>query len=469
MQMKVVKALFLACLILSLAACGGAGGSQNGSGGTTTKNAATFVTADDFPLPAVLGFNVTVNSIVLNGASSSTSNLLAQPETVDFARLIGLRNLLAFNSVPAGTYSGMTIQLQSPIISALNLGTAPPSTTSLNGSWASGVSVQNGVATITVPLRNNLVLDGTNLVGLHMHFDLRQSLQTDTTGQVTGVVDPKITANVVNAGDDDAVVTDLRGSIVSVDVPNNTFIVQKWDGQQVTVRVNAQTVYNSTNTLATFTPGMVVEVQGSVQNDGSILASSVDVASIERVLVEGTIIYVDPNGTNITLLPNAESVAIPGVTLETPVTIDISTVQHFTICGIDNWLSNFVFDGSSLIAGQRIAVSGIIDTGTNPPAFVPQRIRLQRQGVSGSVVLNSVNAVNGNAGTFQLQNNALVGYVINGPLTIETTNSTKFIGVSGLSGIANGGNMQLEVRGLLLKNPTTGVTTFYAHWVKVVQ
>ncbi|HVZ15878.1 MAG TPA: hypothetical protein VG897_02085, partial [Terriglobales bacterium] len=83
-----MEAVFLLALILSLAACGGAGGSQNGStNNPPPQNASTFVTADDFPLPAVLSFNVTVTSIVLTGNNSSTSNLLAQPQTVDFARL----------------------------------------------------------------------------------------------------------------------------------------------------------------------------------------------------------------------------------------------------------------------------------------------------------------------------------------------------------------------------------------------
>ena len=467
MARKVLAVVSLTVLLLSLAACGGAGSGSTTS--TQPKTAATFVTADDFPLPAVLSFNVTVNSIVLNGSSTSTPNLLAQPETVDFARLIGLRNLLAFNSVPAGTYTGITIQLQSPVITFLDLSTTPPSASTINGSWASTVSSQNGVATITLPLRNNLTLQENNLLGLHMHFDLRKSLQTDAAGQVTGVVDPQITVSPVKPDDDDAGITDLRGSIVSVNLAANTFVIQKWDGKQATVAVNAQTAYNSTYTIGTFTQGMVVEVEGTVQSDGSIMARSIEVVSLDRALIEGTIIYVDPNGKNITVLPNAVSGGVPGVAVSTPVTLDISTVQTFTICGIDNWLTGFVFGANSLVAGQHIAVTGNINTATNPATFVPQRIRLQRQGMAGALVANSVVQVNGNAGTFQLQNNALVGYVLGAPLTVETTNSTKFIGVNGLAGIASGGNMQLEVRGLLLKDPNSGVTTLYAHWVKVAQ
>lgn len=470
MASRVLKFFFAAALLAALVGCGMGGSNvQSSSPSSSTKQSATFVTGDDAPLPAVLGFNVTINSIVLNGSSTSTSNLLTAPETVDFARLIGLRNLLAFNSVPAGTYSSITFQLANPVITYLDLTTTPPSANTLNGSWASGVSVQNGVATITVALKNSLTLDGSSLVGLHMHFDLRNSLQTDMTGQVTGVVNPMITANVVKPDDDDAQVTDLRGSIVSTDTTKNTIVLQKWDGKQITVDVNSQTEFNDGFTLATLTTGMVAEVEGTVQSDGTILATSVEVVSVDHAFLEGPIIYVDPNGKNITVLVNEESAAIPGVTLERPLTLDISTVQRYSICGVDNWLTSFAFGANSLVVGQQVAIGGTIDNSTNPATFVPARIRLERQGVSGTLVTGSVTISNGNTGTFQLQNNALLGYVLGAPLTVKTSNGTHFNGVNGLTGIQNGGSMMLEVRGLVLKDQTTGTTTMYAGWVKVLQ
>lgn len=471
MASRVLRFFFATALLASLIGCAGGGSNnvQSSSQSSSTKQSATFVTGDDAPLPSVLGFNVTINSIVLNGSGTSTSNLLTAPETVDFARLIGLRNLLAFNSVPAGTYSSITFQLANPVITYLDLTTTPPSTNTINGSWASGVSAQNGVATITVALKNSLTLDGTSLAGLHMHFDLRNSLQTDATGQVTGVVNPMITANVVKPDDDDAQVTDLRGSVVSTDTTKNMLVLQKWDGKQVTIDVNSQTTFNDGFTLATLTAGMIAEVEGTVQSDGTILATSVEVVAIDHAYLQGPILYVDPNGKNITVLVNEESVAIPGVSLETPVTLDISTVQRYSICGIDNWLTSFVFGANSLVVGQHVAIGGTIDNSTSPATFIPSRIRLERQGVAGSLVTGSVNITNGNSGTFQLQNNALLGYVLGAPLTVKTANGTHFMGINGLSGLAGAGSVMLEVRGLVLKDPNTGATTMYAGWVKVVQ
>lgn len=464
---RILEFSFLMTVILALIGCGGGGSTQTLT--TTGATAQTFMVAEDAPLPAVLDFNVTLNSITLSGTSGSSANLLAQPETVDFARLIGLRQKLAFGSVAAGAYNSVTFTMANPTITYLNLGTTPPSTANMNGTWASNVSVNSGVATVTVALKNPLTLGSSGLVGVHMHFDLRNSLQVDSAGQVTGVVDPQITVNAVNPTDDDAQITDMRGSIVSTNTANNTFVLQKWNGKQETVTVNAQTQYNDGNSLGTLAQGMVVEVEGQIQSDGTLLASQLDVVTVEHAYVAGPILYVDPNGKNVTILAVEEAPAIPGVTLETPLTLDISTVQRFSICGIDNWLTSFAFTGASLEAGQRIAVGGTLDTTKNPAVFTPVRVRLERQGVQGALVSNSVTVKSGNAGSFQIQNSALLGYVLGAPLTVNTSQGTRFVNVSGLSGMQSSGTANFEVRGLILKDPNTGQPTMYAHWVKLLQ
>lgn len=462
--------LLMAALIILMIGCGGNSGANTTSSTTTLNSANTFVTGEDAPLPAVLGFNLTINSITLTGTNNSTATLLSTPDTVDFARLVGLRQLLAFNSVPAGTYNAITFKFSSPLITYLNVGTTPPSASTLNGTWASGVSVDTGgVATVTVALKNAVTLDSSGLVGLHMHFDLRKSLAVDGAGQITGVVDPQITVNAVHPDDDDAQITDLRGSIVSVNTTGNSFVIQKWNGKQITISVNNSTKYNDGFTLATLVAGMVAEIQGNIQSDGTILAGAVQVVAVEHAYVAGPILYVDPNGTNITILVAENNPAIPGVTQQTPLTLDISTVQKYSIGGIDNWLTAFAFGPTGLVVGQRIAVGGALNTTTNPATFVPARIMLERQGVDGDLVANSVTITTGNAGTFQIQNNGLLGYVLGAPLNVKTSTMTRFINVNGLSGLQSAGTARLEVRGLILKDPTTGNPTMYAHWVRLQQ
>jgi len=76
---------------------------------------------------------------------------LTQPTTVDFARLVGMRSLLGFNTVAPGTYTGATITMASPVISYLNIGTTPPTVNTLNGTLTS--------STVTVSFAHPMVVD----------------------------------------------------------------------------------------------------------------------------------------------------------------------------------------------------------------------------------------------------------------------------------------------------------------------
>ena len=462
--------VFLAAILILLATSGcGGGTSTNLTTKTTqpsTKLASTYVLGEDAPLATVLGFNLTFNSIVLNGAAGSTNNLLAQPETLDFARLIGLRQLMAFNSVPEGTYTSITFQVTSPKITYLDFSTNPPSAKTMDGTWASGVTVNNGVAAITVNLRAPVTLSGSGLVGLRMHFNLRNSLQLDGAGQITGVIDPQIDVKAVHPQDDDSQITDLRGSVASVNVAGNSFVLQKASGKQITISVNSATTYNGGYTLATLAVGMVAEVSGTIQSDGAILATQVDVIAVQHAMLAGPILSVDAAAHTVTILAVENVPAITGVTLQTPVTVDLSNVQHYDIGRIDNWLTAFVFNESTLIAGQRIAIEGTLDTSVTPSEFVAKRVILLRQGIAGTVVANSVTINNGNLGSFQIENTNLIGYILGAPLTVKTSNMTHFKDVDGLSGLAAAGSPKVEVRGLILKDQATGNPVMYAQWVQ---
>lgn len=201
-----IPATFLFVLIaLLLTACGGGTSSSTSNG--SQQSGSVFVAGEDTPLPAVLAFNVTINSITLSNSSTSVQ-ALSQPTTVDFARLLGLRTLLGFNSVPAGTYTSATITLANPLISYLNLSSNPASVGTITGTLTTN--------TVTIALAQPMVVNANGLAGLHLDFDLRQSIQLDGAGQVTGVVNPTLDLKPVAATDEGGQITDLRGGLVSI-------------------------------------------------------------------------------------------------------------------------------------------------------------------------------------------------------------------------------------------------------------
>src|SRR5271170_4758472 len=100
------------------------GAGSNSSSTLSSQSSAVFVTGEDAPLASVVGFDVTINSITLTGNNGSPQ-VLSTPTTVDFARLLGLRSPLAFNTVPADTYNSATFSLSNPVISYVDMSTAP--------------------------------------------------------------------------------------------------------------------------------------------------------------------------------------------------------------------------------------------------------------------------------------------------------------------------------------------------------
>jgi hypothetical protein len=463
----IVTWVALATLTLILIACGGGAGSNTSATSTgsnsspsSTPQASIFVTGEDAPLASVLAFNIALNSVTLNNSSGSVQ-VISQPQTVDFARFLGARSLLGFNTVPAGTYNSVTVTLASPVISYLSL-TSPPSIATLDGTLTT--------STVTVGLSQPLVVGSNGLAGLHMDFNLAKSLSVDSTGQLTGMVNPQIEFTVVQSTDEEGEITDLNGGLLSVNVSGNSFVIQRPDGRMLTIDVNSQTQFNSGWSLANMAPPEFISIEGDVQADGSILASEVEVISPTKAFVSGRVVAVNPTSgpvQTVTLYVSEEMPALSTMAIGTIQTIDVSQVTQYEISFFDNWFTNFLFNDTSLIVGQRIYIGGAFDSSSG--TFTPSMISLRRQGVAGGLVSNSVNIVNDNQGSFQVQNSGLLGYLLGAPLTIETGNKTTFVNINGLSGLQSAGTANLVVRGLVFKDPTSGMPVMWAHRVKVQQ
>src|SRR4029077_21030804 len=92
--------LGLLSLAVYLTSCSGS--SQMGQT-ASPQSAMIFVTGGDAPLPSVLSFKITLNSLALSDGTN-TVQVLSQPATIEFSQLLGLRTLVALNSVAPGTY-----------------------------------------------------------------------------------------------------------------------------------------------------------------------------------------------------------------------------------------------------------------------------------------------------------------------------------------------------------------------------
>jgi hypothetical protein len=447
-----MRRIYVIALLLALSMLGAScGAGSNSSTPPSSQSASVFVTGEDAPLASVVGFDVTINSITLTGSKGSPL-VLSTATTVDFARLLGLRSPLAFNSVPPDTYTSATFNLSNPAISWVDMSTTPPSIGVPISAYFSPTTGTTTQTTVTVNFPTPMVVGANGLAGLRMEFDIRQSVAVGSNGQITGAVNPVIYAKAVQASDPDGQVTDLTGGLVSVNAANDSFLLQGPYGRQLTVYVNSGTQFNSGWSINNLAAPAFVGVQGSFQADGSLMASNVEVITTSQTFLSGRVLAVNPTSgaaQQITLWVGETGADLVN-DVDTIQTINVSAVTQYDICFFDNLFTNALFNDSTVIVGQRIFIGGSYSNSV----FTPQMISLRFQGVYGMLNADSVNILSGNIGTFQLQNNGLIGYSLGGaPLPVATFNATLFVNTTGLSALQSDGSIPLVAGGLLFVNP----------------
>jgi hypothetical protein len=207
-----------------------------------------------------------------------------------------------------------------------------------------------------------------------------------------------------------------------------------------------------------------------MQADGSMLAKYVELITTDKAFVSGRVLAVNPTSGPVTSVTMwiGEEVGTSGVLpVDTVETINLSGVTRYDICFFDNFLTNQLFNNTSLVVGQRIFIGGTVSGG----AFTPDFVSLRRQGVVGALVSGSVTVTGGtgsNLGSFQMQNDALMSYSAGGAFTVDTGNSTVFENINGLAGLAAAGTPNLIARGLVFKDSTTLKPVVVAGRVRVL-
>ena len=461
--MRNLKALgvFLSVFaVLSLSSCGG-GGSAPAQTAQQTGSIFTIGT-DDPPVPSVVSVQVQITSIQLSDGTT-TVNLLNGPQTVDFAKLSGLRTLLDLEDVPMGSYNSATIIVGGVTIGYLDTTQTPPALNTITANVSP--------MTVTQPLASPLVLNEQDLVGFFMDLDLRQSIGTDMNGNVNGNFTPTFDVKALSVNDADAEIDDFAAGVVSVNPAGNQFMIQGPHGRQFTVDTSASTDFDDPSTpMANFDTNTIVSVSGTLNRvTRDIVASEVEVLSTDHFYLEGLDTYVqNTNGvaTQINLYPFAELPALTGAPLGQIDPIALTGHENYMISYLHIPLTTLLFGPGSQLAGQRIVLGGKLDNSTNPPALTVHRVVLERQGQRGPWTPGSTQIQNGNNGTFTFTDNYLAGVLLPSPLTVISTNFTNYINLSGLSALSGPNPIPLRIVGYILIDPATNSPVMVARTVE---
>lgn len=433
---KIVSSVVCAGLALALVACGG-------TGGTSTSGMARYnVTMGDAPTDSVVSFEIAVSSIVLTGAGAPVT-ILSTPMDIELTHLAGTVEPLTVADVPAGTYTGATITITGAEATVIN---------------SSGVPVQATVnlsqSTVNLPI--NLTVDGTAST-LNFDLNLAQSLTVDLTANPpTVTVNPVFTAMAAaNAPENEQEnenggIEDVTGAVSATTA--NSFTINS--GQQtLTFSVNSGTSFDGVASLSALMNGMLVEVTGVSQSDGTLLATKVDVAedSPDGLEAEGLVTSVTGNPAgSITLVVqddvSASAGNIPQVGAN--VTADVSAAQYSVKSKADLTGLTFAFDGAHIASGQRVEVDAATPASDNLTA---NQVKLRNQGLRGTITGSIAPFGNGGSQfTLTLAPDSVFA-VLTGQTTVTVYQQPGTTLVNNISVAANG---NVLVRGLLFFDGT---------------
>ncbi|HYL10297.1 MAG TPA: DUF4382 domain-containing protein, partial [Candidatus Acidoferrales bacterium] len=324
------------------------------------KGATIFVTGTDAPLASVVSFQVDITGISVSDGMHPPVSVTTGTQTVDFARLNGLRTLLDLNTIPAGTYTTVNVTLANPMIGFLNVpgGGARPTISTIKPPQAS-----LSTSSVTILLNRPLIVNTGDLIGLAFEFDLRQSIQLDAAGQVTGLVIPNLDLHAITPDAPEADIDELRGGVVSVNVPNGTFVMQTANGRQITVQVNGNTELEDGEGLGQLTMNSIVEISGQLQrNTLTLMADEVEILSQDKFVMGGLVTFVDPAtgpANDFDLFVRHVLPAVSGIQPgETIATLNLDGTQMFFIYRLRTPLASFVFNRSLMVPGQGVTAGG---------------------------------------------------------------------------------------------------------------
>ncbi len=436
----------------------GCGNNPNTTNITNPQSNSVFVTGTDAPLPSVVGFRVDITGMTLSDGTNPPVAVLNGTQTVDFARLNGMRTLLDINTIPTGTYTQAVITLANPSIDYLNV-TNPqtnppthPTISTLDTSVASNPQLSLTQSTVTINLATPLVVSMGDIDGLRFEFNILKSVAVDGSGQITGAITPTINLKVITPSDADAYIDEFDAGVVSVNAMGNSFVIQGPHGHQFTVNVNQQTQWENNETIDNLTSSSIVEISGTLdRTTAAFLADTVAIVSQDKFWAGGLVTYVNPpTGTATDFDMYVRNVLPSGTGFNSG---QISNVilsgqeKYFIHWWHDNF-GSFLFTSSGLVPGQHVSIAGPFSNGQ----VTVKRIVLRHSGRTGSLVTGQTNT---NAGTFEFNSNGLAGVLFEGPVTVQVTPVTRYLGgLTGINDLTGNTPLNLRVVGLILKTNT---------------
>ena len=373
------------CAAVVLAGCGGSS-SQTVQPGATTVVVMASSTAND----ELVALPLTLQSLMLKSQSGNTVTVFSTPIGAEYIHLNGNPQPLVTASIPQDTY-----------VSAFAVfGGASPTCVGLH--LVNSALITPGTTPVmTVNLPQPIQVTGTAMA-IDLDLDVSQSFQFagGCTFGVSAPLNPTFTLTTMDIAAQPTNSTNGRsvgmyGVITAVNAANGTFTAnglnQQSEGPSPVwqASINGSTVFSGVNNLSGLSAGLPVDMDVSLQPDGSLLATRVAVIDTNTANVDilsGEVLYLDNPPSSLLALSNQDSgaVAIPDASVGYAQAASQISTQF---PNVKNLPFPAVFQAASTTLGQNLLVAANISSAAefSTNSFPATTVELVPQTIDGTV------------------------------------------------------------------------------------
>jgi hypothetical protein len=363
-------------------------------------------------------FPMTLNSIILTGASGNSVTLLDTPQMVEFSHLNSSTALVGMGTVPQGLYTSAKVTYSNPEFTYINVG-------------ATGGIVFNtdanrlGIQSATVNLPSSISISG-NAMALFLDLQVPQSFTCSCQGTPdTYSITPtfNVTATAVSSSPTNirnGKLAGILGRIVSLNAGSNNLTLAAnngWsfsnlaNGPTLSVVSSGNTAYQRVSGLAALTPGMFIDLDAAVQPDGTLQATRIEMQDTSALnVMVGPVAFISPLAPEFVdfgTQQQGDELSVNPINFET---YSYNPNAVFQVSGEFSASTNLpfipVFDPSNMVAGQNVAASFILKSHFGGTFTTADTITLMPQTIDGTVSAIST------SGTFTVYRVALPAYDI---------------------------------------------------------
>jgi hypothetical protein len=370
--------------------------------GNTSVTVVLSTTAND----QLSEFGMVLQAVTLTNQSGNTVNLVSGPQGAEFMTINGGAMPFSTASIPQGIYTAAGVTLgsaQFTCLTVLGPGSVNPGGLDIS-TYAYGLTPP---ANVTVNLPLPITITGTSM-GLSLDLLVAQSASYPSACYTPSITQYTITPNFnvtpialssQPTNSTNGKVSQLEGEIATISSGADSFTLSLpivdltcpcIQPAPLTVSADVNTEYQGIGAFSALAVGMLIDMDGTIQHDGSLLATRIaayDPAALN--VMTGPIVLVDlttPTFQSLGRQQNGQTYSSQPQSLGGYTYVDSTSFQiSGQLSNVASLPFNASFNGSNMVSGQNISVfSGAQNTSATNVTLMPQTINATIEGSSSN-------------------------------------------------------------------------------------